>query len=108
MSKPGRVGGIFGQLPFVSKATTDQRRLWYATVTQARMQAELRRSRVLAHPDLAQRLARSLGYTDPKHWNGYIPPRTVAPNVDHTVGINDSPIRRELLDILREVDERDG
>ncbi len=44
---------------------------------EARAAAAERRRRVLAHPDLAQRLTeRPLGFPRPEMWNGYIPPAT--------------------------------
>jgi len=39
-----------------------------------------RRARVLKHPDLAKRLTEQpVGYSDPAHWNGWVPPRVTDP-----------------------------
>ncbi len=44
---------------------------------EARAAAAERRRRVLAHPDIAQRLTeRPCGFPRPEMWNGYIPPAT--------------------------------
>lgn len=73
----------------------------------ASVQAELqgvraRRTRVLAHPDLAARLARTLRLTRASNWNGYVPPGT-----DSAGRVNTSPIRTALVEIATEAMRRE-
>lgn len=100
---------IWAQLPFVQQATTEQRQSWYDTVRMSREAAERRRHRVLTHPDLAARLIRC-GYSRPENWNGFVPPSTVDMlGLDGTMWArNDSPVRAELIEILRSVAEREA
>ena len=53
---------------------------------------------VARHPDLVQRVADTLGHPN---WNGYL-----APDTDCTGRINTSPIRRRLVAILAEAEQR--
>jgi hypothetical protein len=60
-----------------------------------------RRARVLAHPDLSRRLCLLLSLSDPRHWNGFVPPSR-----DGYGQINTSPIRAALVTICREAYQR--
>lgn len=67
------------------------------TLRYEREEIAARRDRVLAHPDLAEKLTqRPIDYAKPEQWNGYIPPDS------HDGRHNRSP-RREALPAL--VDE---
>lgn len=55
---------------------------------------------VARHPDLVQQVADTLGHPN---WNGYL-----APDTDCTGRINTSPIRRRLVAILAEAEQRAG
>jgi hypothetical protein len=96
---------VITQLPLWGYAIPEQRREFAAAVRVAWSTAERRRRRVLAHPDIAVRLLR-VGYTDPAHWTGYVPPSTWSGHYGPVH--NDSPVRRELVDILRAVAAREA
>jgi hypothetical protein len=81
--------------------------------------SQARRARVLAHPDLAERLTEPpLGLRDPVQWSGWIPPRTMPEQAcaacrsarsdprrcrdPHRAPLNQSPIRRQLVSIASE------
>jgi hypothetical protein len=105
-----------------------------ASVITASSECAERRARVLKHPDLAKRLTEPpLGYSDPAHWNGWVPPRLtdpgstgeslLMPRLDRGGGIsyrfnqlghrttgeqvNDSPRRAALVDIAAEALRRE-
>lgn len=68
--------------------------------------AKERRRRVLAHPDLAKRLCEPpYNLAAPEMWTGFVPPAEVP--VATYWRPNNSPIRRQLIDILNAVAERD-
>lgn len=110
---------MWSQLEAWKHATTAQRLRLVDALSWGRREAQSLRRRVLAHPDIAQRLVTELGYQRPEQWFGYVPPRigwyeggTVWANGSNTekVGVgnlNDSPRRRILLDILAAVMERE-
>jgi hypothetical protein len=99
-------------------------RLWRAAKAASKRDSETRRARVLAHDDLAQRLtAPPLRLSAPARWSGWIPPRTLAeescahcgPCGDrrcrdrpHRARVNDSPIRRQLVEIASEAMARES
>lgn len=93
---------MWSQLEAWQHATTAQRLRLVDALSWGRREAQSLRRRVLAHPDIAQRLVTELGYKRPEQWFGYIPPR-----VDSVGRLNDSPRRRALLDILAAVMERE-
>lgn len=67
----------------------------------ARQKCEERRARVLAQPDIAKRLCDPpYRASSPGMWTGYIPPAQI--NGDK---VNRSPIRAQLVDIVRAVSE---
>ncbi len=81
---------------------------------EARAAAAERRRRVLAHPDLAQRLTeRPLGFMRPEMWNGYVPPasgfsgRVTGPGELPAEVANDSPVYFALCELGRAVAERE-
>lgn len=88
-------------------------------VQDARSATAQRRERVLAHPDLVQRLQDVLGLSDARHWTGYVPPRMdpqedcgrcvhgTCRGVTHTAPVNDSPVRAELVAIATEAKRRE-
>lgn len=65
---------------------------------EAAARCAARRALITRHPDLAEQVARILGHP---HWNGY-----VAPERDATGRLNDSPIRRRLVAVLTEAEQR--
>lgn len=56
-----------------------------------------RRARVLAYPDLAERLTAVLGLSAAHWWNGHVPPAT-----DSDGNPNGSPVRAALVEISAE------
>lgn len=79
---------------------------WADPAIEALEKCRERRRRVLAHPDLAAKLCEPpLRLARPEVWTGYIP----GPRVPTLGGEkpNKSPIRRQLLDIVRAVAERE-
>jgi hypothetical protein len=98
--------------------------LWRKTKAVAKMESEARRARVLAAPDLARRLTLPpLRLSRPEHWNGWIPPRTLPEECcahcgasggrpcrdrPHRSRVNDSPIRRQLVEIATEAMARES
>ncbi|MGC1211270.1 MAG: hypothetical protein WA890_08430 [Micromonospora sp.] len=60
-----------------------------------------------AHPDLADRLCRSLGYARFDQWSGFVPPARVPGRGFDDWWLNTSPVRAELIAILHEVVERE-
>jgi len=92
-------------------------------ISDATNACQTRRARVLAHPDIAARLTwPPLDFTDPRKWNGYVPPATgpygeARPDPTSRTGWddsgvdeapNDSPRRAALMDILRAVVDREN
>lgn len=100
-----RVSGVAAHMPFLRTATVEQRREWRQVIADARQKATQRRTRVLVHPDLAERLRAVLRLRAPDQWQGFVPPRLDANGL---VGANPSPIRREIVEILHAVAEREG
>jgi len=113
--------------PVAGVGGADQRpvfREWRRAVTASKRECQARRTRVLAHPDLAQRLTEPpLRLVRPECWNGYIPPRTLPDNDrvhcgphgglrcrdrPHRTRVNKSPIRRQLVEIATEAIAREG
>ncbi|HEX5348528.1 MAG TPA: hypothetical protein VFW64_15710 [Pseudonocardiaceae bacterium] len=98
--------------------------LWRAAKAASKRQSQERRARVLGHDDLAQRLtAPPLRLSNPARWSGWIPPRTLpeeacthcGPRGDqrcrgaaHRARLNDSAIRRQLVDIAAETKRREA
>ncbi len=78
-------------------------RLWRTKVSEAHTEAQQRRARVLAHPDLAERLCSSpLDYRAPEQWTGFVPPRLWGDQ------LNTSPQRRALVNLAAEALRRKG
>lgn len=89
--------------------------LWRQTIATSKRDSLARRARVLAHPDLAQRLTDPpLRLRSPERWSGWIPLRELPQEscghctssggrrcrgVAHRARANDSPVRRQLVDI---------
>jgi hypothetical protein len=71
-------------------------------LSDARDAAVRYRAAVLAHGDLAARLAQLFGLSQPGNWRGYVPPRT-----DGHGGYNPSPYRQALVRIVAEAIDRD-
>lgn len=90
------------QQPWFRAGTPAQRRAVAQAARNARERVVNRLARVKAHPDLADRLCQSLGYARLDQWSGYVPP---ARDADQRP--NDSPVRAELVAILRAVAERE-
>lgn len=86
----------------VRRGRRDWRAVWEPMRAQARAAAEARRSRVLAHPDLAEALTeRPIGYARPEQWNGYVPPALWREE------LNTSPHRAGLVEICAEALRRE-
>ena len=76
--------------------------------TNAAQENTRRRSLVLKHPDLAERLTQPpINHTTPDHWTGYVPPEYDAPSVGGGQPINTSPARRALAALVAEAEARD-
>lgn len=74
-----------------------------AAAFAAGQDAKGRAAALLRHPDLAERLTKSpLSYTDPGQWNGFIPPRMWAGE------LNDSPSRRAVVEMCAEAYRREA
>jgi len=97
----GLTGERFGQLPTtppISEPVNVGTGPSAMLVAQAREANRQRRARVLAHPDIAQRLTQSpLNFTTPQQWTGYVPPE------QHGGVRNDSHRRAALVAIMRDV-----
>ncbi len=110
-SRPRHKGGsVTNDIAMLSDRATEVRRIR----TDARRAADERRRRVLAHPDLAQRLtARPLGFQRPEQWNGYVPPasgfwgRLSRPSDVPVEVPNNSPAYFALCELGRAVAERE-
>lgn len=74
MSAASRLGRIFAELPFWQSATVDQRQTWAHAALVANETAQINRELILAHPDLAEKMAALFDLSDRNRWNGYIPP----------------------------------
>ena len=101
----------------------DIARLWRTAAEQTRRENAERAARVLAYPDLADRLAEPpASIRDPYRWNGWIPPRTepegmcedscgrtarCARHSEHRTRINRSAIRDQLVEIAAEAMRRE-
>lgn len=89
-------------LSVVSKMPAEWRRHALMEVTRAKARCKANRGRLLAHPDLAEKLTKApMNLPDPAMWNGYIPP-------EHWGGKyggarNDSGIRAFLVRLMDEV-----
>jgi hypothetical protein len=97
------------------------RRVIEATKVPKQVSRE-RRERVLAHKDLASRLTEPpLRLGDPRHWNGWIPPRWLPEDCcdicaggrpscssrEHTRRPNESAVRKQLVAIAAEALQRE-
>jgi hypothetical protein len=84
-------------------ARRDWRALWEPLRAQAKVEASRRRTRVLAHADLAARLCEPpLGYARPEQWSGYVPPKLMPDNRvkgPPRMVLNDSPRRLALVEL---------
>lgn len=96
--------------------------VWTAKAAESRDASTTRRDRVLAHPDLVARMKKApLLMAEPEKWTGWIPPRTdpedtcggcsasygQCTTTQHRARMNDSPIRRELVEISAEALRRE-
>jgi hypothetical protein len=105
--------------------TTDVERLWVDALRESREASAARRERVFAHRDLVDKLRQPpLALTEPNRWSGWIPPKTLPEDVcpgcrgnvrrpacdglDHHARANDSPRRRQLVDIAAEAMRREA
>lgn len=95
-------------------------RQWREAAEQSHLSSSERRARVLAHPDLVERLTeRPLALRDPEGWSGWIPPRTLPEDAcpdcrthacagrPHTARANRSPYRQQLVDVAAEALRRE-
>jgi hypothetical protein len=92
----------------------DWRALWEPLRVQGKARAEERRTRVLAHRDLADQLTRPpLSYARPEQWNGYVPPRLlrdarpIGSRAPELLAVNDCPRRAVLVELCAEALRRD-
>lgn len=100
---PGRIASVISQQPWFMGATPERRRAVAREVQGAHQRSQNNKARVKAHPDLAERLRRSLGYSRFEQWSGFVPP-----GHDPDGRPNNSPVRAELVVILREAIRRDS
>lgn len=103
----GRMSTVIAEQPWFRYGTPANRRLIVQAVLDARKRAHDRKERVKAHPDLAARLCRSLGYSRFDQWNGYVPSARMPGSGDNDWALNTSPVRDELIAILHLVVERE-
>jgi hypothetical protein len=99
-------------------------RMWQEARARSKQESSARQARVLAHPDLARRLTDPpLKLSDPGRWSGWIPPKTLAEEAckscdggdprpacrgwPHRSRLNDSPVRRQLVEIAAEAMRRE-
>lgn len=100
-------------------------RLWQGAVAKSKRDSQARRMRVMAHEDLAQQLQQApLRLTDSGRWSGWIPPKTLPEECcvhcqrdsprpicrgwPHRARVNDSPARRQLVEIAAEAMRREA
>lgn len=100
-------------------------RLWRQAVAKSQEASQARRVRVLQQPDLTRRLTEPpLRLSDPARWSGWIPPKTLAEDTcvncgsgdprpicrgwPHRARVNDSPVRRQLVEIAAEAMRRES
>jgi hypothetical protein len=83
------------------RAQGDFKRMWKNAQQAAIAEDDARKALVLRHPDLAQALVDARIVSEPRQWNGRIPPELLA-----TGQINRSPIRRATLAIVAEAERR--
>lgn len=103
-SRPvGRLASVIAEQPWFRSGAPGQRRAVAQAAQEAASRARDRKARVKAHPDLAARLCRALGYTRFEQWSGFVPPAR-----DAGGRLNTSPVRVELLAILRAVADREA
>lgn len=104
---PPRASSIWDALPAATQARREQRRV---VLQEAAQQAAQRRSRVLVHEWACKRLCAIFGYERADQWNGYVPPRAdPLPDRGPQVATpNDSPFRKALVQLLRDVAEFDA
>jgi len=93
---------IIAQQTWFKNGTPDQRRALAVAASEASQRAHNRFVRVRAYPDLAERLRVSMGYVRFDQWNGFVPPAR-----DPDGRPNNSPVRLELVAILRAVADRE-
>lgn len=75
---------------------------WESYAAEEHRKNQARRTRVLAHPDLAQRLCdRPYSLPTPEMWTGYVPPDLWRER--H----NDSPIRAQIIAVMNAVKARE-
>lgn len=86
------------------------RAIWESLRAGAHAEAQARRARVLAHPDLAEALTEQpIGYARPEQWSGYVPPRTDAVrSQDGAAPLNTSARRRALVELAAEALRRES
>lgn len=79
---------------------------WIDTALTEANKARERRARVLAHPDLAGRLCDPpMRLSSPEVWTGHVPPARV--DILGSSRPNNSPNRRQIIEVLRAVAERE-
>jgi len=78
-----------------------------AVRSEAMAVCTIRKTAVLAHPDLAEKLTENpCAFSRPELWSGYVPSATV--ELKHSQRANDSPYRAQLVAIVAEAQIRDG
>lgn len=88
------------EMPFM-RGPEGARRLgeWARAHVEIRRRCTERRTRVLSHDWAAARLCRIFRYTQAGNWNGYVPPAR-----DEHDRLNTSPQRRELIELLHDIE----
>lgn len=112
MENPAKASSVWREMPFI-KGHKGPGRLRELTIILAASaeQARVRRARVLAHEWARRRLCLIFGYKDANHWNGYVPGKTLPPDIgSDELRPNTSPHRAALVQLIRDVDhfERTG
>lgn len=107
MNPPVKASSVWREMPFI-KGSKGPGRLRELTqiLSASADQARERRTRVLAHDWARRRLCLIFGYSDANHWNGYVPGKTLPPDVrSDELRPNPSPHRAALVQLLRDVHE---
>lgn len=99
--EPGKASSVWPLMPFMrgQKAATRLRDLM-PQLAAAHARAAARRERVLRHEWARKRLCSICGYKRAEQWNGHVPPARTPDGA-----LNTSPVRRALVELLREVAE---
>lgn len=99
--EPRRIASVWPEMPVMrGPAGAERLREWLPRARQIREANASRRQRVLAHEWARTRLRHLLDLERAEQWTGFVPPVH-----DSSGGFNDSPVRRALVELLRDVEQ---